>query len=103
MREIACEYCGNGQKAREMEVHLDRCLDYPIPCPNNCNKKIPRNSVNAHLSVDCLLQMVKCPYREYGCEDTVAYRGRAGGRGGRPAPGGILTLTGLKIHSIVSI
>ena len=69
MREIACEYCGNGQKAREMKVHLDRCSDYPVPCPNNCNNKVPRNSVNAHFSVECPLQVVKCPYREYGCEE----------------------------------
>ena len=68
MRVIACEYCGNGQKACEMEVHFDRCTDYPVPCPNNCGKKVPRNSVDAHLSVDCPLQVVKCPFREYGCE-----------------------------------
>ena len=43
--------------------------NYPIPCPNNCNKKVPRNSVDAHLSVDCPLQVVKCSYREYGCEE----------------------------------
>ena len=45
------------------------CEKYTVPCPNNCSKKVPRTSVDAHLSVDCPLQVIKSPYREYGCEE----------------------------------
>ena len=69
MREIACEYCSDIIIAYRLEVHKGTCEKNTVPCPNNCNKNVARNSVNAHLSVDCPREVVKCPYREYGCEE----------------------------------
>ena len=56
-------------RSYRIELHKGTCEKNTVPCPNNCNKKVPKNSVTAHLSVDCPLQVIKCPYREYGCEE----------------------------------
>ena len=71
MREVACEYCGEIVTQFLMDVHHEESKEYPVLCPNHCGKKVTRDSVDAHLSIDCPLQMVACSYTEYGCEEMV--------------------------------
>ena len=68
LREVACEHCSDMIRTYKIELHKGTCGKNTVPCPNNCGKKVPRNSVDAHLSVDRPLQVVKCSFREYGCE-----------------------------------
>ena len=68
MREVACEHCSDMIRTYKIELHKGTCGKNTVPCPNNCGKKVPMNSVDAHFSVYCPLQVVACSYREYGCE-----------------------------------
>lgn len=43
------------------------CPNYPLDCPNNCGTdRLTRSTISAHTKV-CLLQQVKCEYRQFGC------------------------------------
>ena len=73
-RELMCEFCGRGMRACEMNHHLTECPGFPVDCPNGCEaeretavRQMRRGDVPIHLAL-CLLQTVKCPYWDYGCE-----------------------------------
>ena len=69
VRELACNYSSKMLKTYEIDLHQGSCAQYPIPCPKKCNERVPRNSVETNLAVGCPLEVVKCPYWEYGCEE----------------------------------
>ena len=48
--------------------HYDKCLVYPVDCPNLCGLyDIKRKDMAHHHSV-CPLEHVQCPFIEAGCE-----------------------------------
>ena len=72
-RKLKCKFCDCGVKACEMDPHLDVCESFPVKCPNVCvisgNTGINRGNLSAHLSDECPLQILKCPYWDYGCRE----------------------------------
>ena len=65
-RIIRCDYCNNRGKAKHKEEHLQYCHKYPVSCPNECGAKLLRRELSEHRS-ECELEVVVCPYMEYGC------------------------------------
>ena len=65
-RIIKCECCSKGGKAEDKEEHLQYCEGYLVSCPNECGAKLPRRVLTLHRSV-CELEVIACPYKEYGC------------------------------------
>ncbi|KAI6655468.1 hypothetical protein LOD99_11397 [Oopsacas minuta] len=76
LRQLLCEFCMNKVKACEMNPHLEICEHFPVPCPNRCviggeegTRQLKRRDVLVHLSNECPLQKVECPYWVYGCRE----------------------------------
>ncbi|KAI6657013.1 hypothetical protein LOD99_11238 [Oopsacas minuta] len=74
--ELECEFCLNKVKACEMNPHLENCEHFPVLCPNQCviegeegTKHVKRRDIPVHLSDECPLQIVECPYWVYGCKE----------------------------------
>ena len=66
-RIIRCDYCVMGGRVEDKDKHLQFCYDYPISCPNECGAGFPREELSEH-RFECELEVVTCPYKEYGCE-----------------------------------
>ncbi|CAK8692867.1 unnamed protein product [Clavelina lepadiformis] len=75
-RLVTCEFCKRHVRA-EMEIeHLKNCPRFPIACPKACGKRdIAREEIGRHLSEECSMADVPCPYNQIGCTF----------KGGRPA------------------
>ncbi|KAI6657014.1 TNF receptor-associated factor 3 [Oopsacas minuta] len=78
LRELVCEFCVNEVKACEMNPHLEVCEYFPVPCPNECviegeeaTRQLKRRDVPVHLSNECPLQKVECPYWVHGCREEI--------------------------------
>ena len=54
-------------KAEDKEKHLQFCSEFPISCSKACGAEFPRNELSKHRS-ECELEVITCPYTEYGCE-----------------------------------
>ena len=67
LRTIQCEHCEMGGKAEDKEKHLQYCSEFPISCSKACGAEFPRNELSKHRS-ECELEVITCPYTEYGCE-----------------------------------
>ena len=72
-RMIQCIFCDNFSRAKDEKIHLEECEEFPIACPNNCENDIPRGKLSSHRS-QCELEMVECPYKEFGCESVSMLR-----------------------------
>ena len=79
-RELRCEFCGRGVRACEMNPHLGECQEFPVDCPNDCEagggtgtRQETRRDVPLHLE-ECPLQIVRCPYWDYGCGEEMERR-----------------------------
>ena len=67
LRIITCSFCSKFGEAGDEEKHLKFCNKFPITCSNECGAKFQRNQLSQHKS-ECELEVVTCPYKEYGCE-----------------------------------
>ena len=38
-------------------------------CPNGCNKSVPRQNIEEHISKDCPLTITECDFKPYGCKE----------------------------------
>ena len=65
-RSMYCDYCDKGGRAKYKEEHLNYCDGYPVSCPNKCGVKPPRGELSKH-RYKCELELIPCPYKEYGC------------------------------------
>ena len=72
-RIILCSYCNGSGRAKDQEIHLEQCDEFPLCCPNNCGKDFPRGKLSLHRS-QCELEVIECPYKQYGCEATSMLR-----------------------------
>ena len=70
-----CQFCNKEDTYRNITTkHYEICEQFPLPCPNKCGiQQIPKKEIEHHLA-ECPEQIVKCPYVEMGCHDTVARR-----------------------------
>lgn len=70
-RITECEHCNEPHPACCMQDHIERCLKYPVTCPNGCGLSIQRELIPNHTKDDCPHAMIFCPYTEMGCETKV--------------------------------
>ena len=74
LRIVKCQYCYQEIKAKFLSLHFKDCPEFPISCPNECGAEFPRGELSEHRS-ECVLEVVTCPYKEYGCKaDSVSRR-----------------------------
>ncbi len=69
-RKVKCQYCKEESFYKEITTkgHLDKCLFFPLDCPNNCwHGKIQRKDLMDHQK-ECPLEPVKCPFFDAGCK-----------------------------------
>jgi len=80
LRQYRCKYCGytdtyhaitaecgsKGQCDQHDSSHYQTCPNYPLECPNKCEKVIQRKDMDEHCK-QCLLGPVKCPFKDAGC------------------------------------
>ena len=81
MREVVCEFCEGEVKAREMNLHLKDCVEFPLPCPNGCSREgedgmreLKRKDIPVHLDNHCPLHRVQCSYWDHGCKEEMERR-----------------------------
>ena len=68
-RNVSCEYCGDNQRAWEIETHLLSCPDYPVTCFSGCQVEgLLRKNIDSHQQV-CPEAVVDCPFAEMGCKE----------------------------------
>ena len=80
-RIVKCNYCNSALRACKRKAHLDVCEMFPVKCPNGCvetgeicARQVKRGNLSTHLSDDCPLQILECPYRDYGCGEKMKRR-----------------------------
>ena len=71
-RIVKCQYC-NQYEAKFKSQHFEVCPGYPISCPNECGAEFIRRELSEHSS-ECVLEVVTCPYKEYGCKAESMFR-----------------------------
>ena len=73
-RRVTCEHCNQYCMYKELTNHYQSCLDYQVPCPNNCNANLKQKLLDSHLELECPNTVVKCPYKKFGCRQEVFRR-----------------------------
>ena len=68
-----CELCGLEQEFRFLEEHKrNQCPEREVSCPNTeCQIRMKKSTVLAHLSSECLFQDVACMFHHVGCDVTI--------------------------------
>ena len=67
-RKIKCKFCLIDIKVSQRSNHFKMCRKFPIECPNRCETpRIPRESMNFHISNNCPLTSMPCSFKKYGC------------------------------------
>ena len=81
LRKVECEFCEGEVTATEMNLHLEACDEFPLPCPNRCGREgdeglreVKRKDIPVHLDEHCPLQKVQCAYWEHGCREEMERR-----------------------------
>ena len=76
-----CELCGEVVKANEMNLHLEDCVEFLLPCPNGCSREgedevreVKRKDIPFHLDNHRPLHKVQCSYWDYGCIEEIQRR-----------------------------
>ena len=66
-RETECEYCNCVIKLSQRNMHTGLCPNFPLECVNGCSHNIARNQMELHITKECPLSMVPCPFKRYCC------------------------------------
>ena len=68
-REFSCKHCGFLSSYHVVTTqHVNKCVNYPMTCPNECSKQTyPRSQLKSHLA-SCPEQTVDCNFTEVGCK-----------------------------------
>jgi len=67
-RMVQCVFCHDNYRYANKKIHETCCSRFPLICTNNCGAlRIPRNEMQGHLSNQCPLTEVTCPYAKAGC------------------------------------
>ena len=72
-RRWMCQYCDLIATFDVGKQHEERCLKYPVPCPNKCEIGSVSRVVEKH-HTECLLELVACEFADVGCSVKVARR-----------------------------
>ena len=73
-RRVICERCNEEFMYEELISHYPTCLEYQVPCPNNCDVNLKRKLLDSHLELECPNMVVECPYKKFGCGQEVLRR-----------------------------
>ena len=68
-RPYSCDYCNDYESTCEDVTtnHWPVCPSRPVPCPNECGVYPERKSLQDHLSGQCALAVISCPFDYAGC------------------------------------
>uniref|UniRef100_T1J2J1 TNF receptor-associated factor 4 n=1 Tax=Strigamia maritima TaxID=126957 RepID=T1J2J1_STRMM len=67
-RLLPCRYCHKEFVYDTLQVHLGKCVRFPLQCPNRCEPaKIPRDELENHLKDLCPAVVLPCPFKDSGC------------------------------------
>ena len=68
-RDFTCKHCGEkGTYASITNIHFQKCLKKPVPCPNGCSSIMERQHVSEHVATECELTVIACKYKRLGCD-----------------------------------
>ena len=71
-RPVQCDYCTATMPHCDLLEHRRVCPKIPVTCPNNCQRRaMPRDELDAHLTVTCPRQLVYCSLTELGCQEKI--------------------------------
>ena len=70
---VKCQHCNQEIQTKSISQHFEVCPGYPISCPNECGAEFIRRELSEHKS-ECDLEVVTCPYKEYGCKAESMFR-----------------------------
>ena len=73
-RPVICEHCNEYFMYKKLTNHYLMCLEYKVPCPNNCNVNLERKLLDSHLELECPNTVVNCPHKNYGCRQEILRR-----------------------------
>ena len=59
-RKVNCIHCKVVIPYKEIENHLNTCLEIPLLCPNECMENFLRKEMNSHVENDCPNTIVHC-------------------------------------------
>ena len=68
-RPYSCDYCNDYESTYEDVTtnHWPVCPSRPVPCPNECGVYPEHKQLDEHLSQQCALAFIKCPFNYAGC------------------------------------
>ena len=67
-RQFNCEYCDHRDTYKQvMNVHLLKCPQKPVECPQGCGLSPQRQNLDTHKIDECPKTMIKCEIQ--GCEE----------------------------------
>ena len=73
-RPWKCQHCEFASTYDVEMKHMEQCVKYPIPCPNECEiGMVPRCDVEKHRR-ECSLEPMLCEFVDVGCSVKVARR-----------------------------
>ena len=73
-RPWKCQHCEFASTYDVEMKHMEQCVKYPVPCPNECEiGMVPRCDVEKHRT-ECPLEPMLCEFVDVGCSVKVARR-----------------------------
>ena len=68
-RDYSCKHCKEkGTYISITNIHDQKCLKKPVPCPNGCNTVVQCQHVSRHVTTECELTVIACKYKRLGCD-----------------------------------
>ena len=68
-RDYSCKHCREkGTYANITNIHDQKCLKKPVPCPNGCSTVVQHQHVSRHVTTECELTLLACKYKRLGCD-----------------------------------
>lgn len=68
-RKTNCKHCRVIVVFKDIDTHNKTCNEFPVLCPNQCEKSILRKQIELHTKNECPNTIVECPYRMTGCKE----------------------------------
>ena len=70
-RPSRCEYCHSRVRYDQLKIHYETCQDCPAVCPNvQCSKPMKAWKLNSHLD-KCPWSPLTCEYQHAGCDKII--------------------------------
>ena len=63
-----CKFCNEKIQFIDFEKHYKICKKILVDCVLNCGKKVIREQMNNHMTIECGNYNINCKYKKYGCD-----------------------------------